>query len=75
MDVTEQINARLQTLPPPLRRAALEFIEFLAERAAQHEAINEETEWTNFSLAQAMEGLENEDSPQYSEADIKEKWQ
>jgi len=75
MDVTEQINARLQTLPPSLQQAALEFIEFLAARSAQREALNEDAEWSNFSLAQAMAGLEDEDSYAYTEADLKEQWQ
>ena len=68
---TEQITDRLQKLPPPLQREVLDFIEFLAQKVAQGEASNEEAEWTKFSLAQAMSGLEDEDS-EYTEADVKE---
>jgi hypothetical protein len=75
MIVTEQIADRLERLPPPLQREVLDFIEFLAQRVAQGEGANEEADWTKFSLAQAMNGMENEDSPEYSEADLKEKWQ
>lgn len=75
MIVTEQIADRLRKLPPPLQREVLDFIEFLAQKAAQGEAAGEEAEWAKFSLAQAMAGLEDEDSPAYSEADLKERWQ
>ena len=71
---TEQIADRLQKLPPPLQREVLDFIEFLAQKVAQGEAVSEESEWIRFSLAQAMSGLEDEDS-EYTEADVKESWQ
>jgi hypothetical protein len=73
MIVTEQIADRLQKLPPPLQREVLDFIEFLAQKVARGEAVNEETDWTRFSLAQAMSGLEDEESV-YTEADVKEEW-
>lgn len=75
MTATEQITDRLQKLPPPLQREVLDFIEFLAQKVAHREAVNEEAEWARFSLAQAMSGIDNEDSPDYTEADLKEKWQ
>lgn len=75
MTATEQITDRLQMLPPQLQREVLDFIEFLAQRVAQREDASEQAEWTRFSLAQAMNGLENDDSPEYGEADLKEKWQ
>jgi hypothetical protein len=75
MSAKEQITDRLQMLPPPLQREVLDFIDFLAQRVAQRQDASDEVEWTKFSLAQAMSGLENEDSPEYSDADLKEKWQ
>jgi len=37
---------------------------------------NIETEtWNQFSLQQAMKGLENDNLPEYTEADLVEKWQ
>ncbi|MDB9492619.1 hypothetical protein PN478_19130 [Dolichospermum circinale CS-534/05] len=35
----------------------------------------ENQEWNQFSLEQAMRGLENYHLPEYTEADIIEKWQ
>ena len=73
---TEQITDRLQKLPPPLQLEVLDFIEFLAQKVAQGEAVSEEFEWTKFSLAQAMSGLDLEDEDsEYTEADVKESWQ
>jgi len=75
MSAKEQITDRLQKLPQPLQREVLDFIDFLAQKVAQSEDSGEEADWKEFSLAQAMSGLENEDSPEYGEADLKEKWQ
>ena len=61
-------------LPQPFQREALDFIEFLAQKAARGETVREDAEWEGFSLAQAMRGFEDEDSPTYSEDDIKESW-
>jgi hypothetical protein len=74
MNKTEQINAKLQTLPPSLQQVALEFIEFLAAKTARREALDEDAEWSDSALTQAMRGLEDEDSPAYTEADLKERW-
>ena len=75
MSAKEQITDRLEKLPQPLQREVLDFIDFLAQRVAEGEDAGEEVEWRKLSLAQAMSGLETEGSPEYSEADLKEKWQ
>lgn len=62
MTAKKQNTDKLELLASPLQREVLALA-------------SEEAEWTRFSLAQAMNGLENEDSPEYSEADLKEKWQ
>ncbi|MBD2570927.1 hypothetical protein [Anabaena lutea] len=35
----------------------------------------ENEEWNEFSLEQAMRGLENDHLPEYTESDLIEKWQ
>jgi len=75
MIVAEQIATKLQSLPMSLQREVLDFVEFLAQRVAEREAVSEETAWAEFSLAQAMKGLDTEDAPEYTEADLKERWQ
>lgn len=73
--MVEQIAAQLEKLPPALQREALDFIEFLAQKATRQEAAGAEEDWMRFSLAQAMEGLDEEDGPEYSAADLQERWQ
>ena len=40
-----------------------------------YENNTENEEWNQFSLEQAMRGLENDHLPEYTEADLIEKWQ
>ena len=74
MVVTEQINSKLQKLPALYQQEVLHFVEFLSQKAMRGEAENEENLWADFSLAQAMRGLEDDDTPEYTEADLKEQW-
>jgi hypothetical protein len=73
MVVAEQINNKLQKLPLSFQEEVLHFVEFLSQKA-ERETVNEKQQWSEFSLAQAMRGLEGEDLPEYTEADLKEKW-
>ena len=74
MAVTEQINSKLQKLLALYQQEVLHFIEFLSQKAMRDEAETEEKLWTDFSLTQAMRDLEETDAPEYTEADLKEKW-
>ena len=69
MIVTEQINGKLQQLPLTLQGEVLDFVEFLL-----HKNGDGENEWSEFSLSNAMRGLEDDDIPEYTEADLKETW-
>ena len=74
MVVTEQINSKLQRLPTLYQQEVLHFVEFLSQKAMRGETETEETVWSDFSLTQAMRGLEDDDTPEYTEADLKEQW-
>jgi hypothetical protein len=52
----------------------LDFVEFVAQKAENQNLAEENGQWAEFSLNQAMKGLEEEDFPEYTEADLKEKW-
>ena len=69
MTTAERINATLQQLPSSIQQEVLDFVEFLRKRQAK-----DANEWNDFSLSQAMQGLEDDDMPEYGEADLKEKW-
>ena len=74
MIVTEQINSKIQGLPTLYQQEVLHFIEFLSQKAKRGEAETQDKLWADFSLTQAMRGLEDDDTPEYREADLKEKW-
>ena len=74
MIAAEQINSKLQRLPTLYQQEVLHFIEFLSQKAKRRESETEEKLWADFSLTQAMLGLEDDDTPEYTEADLKEQW-
>ncbi|MGI8668983.1 MAG: DUF2281 domain-containing protein [Aridibacter sp.] len=73
MIVTKQVTEKLQKLPISAQEEVLHFIEFLTQRFEQE--ADEDKQWSDFSLAQSMKGLENDELPEYTEEDLKEKWQ
>jgi hypothetical protein len=70
MTVTEQIIEHVRELPETMQSEILDFIEFLETKTEKSGKDN--TEWSDFSLLQAMRGMESEASP-YSLSDVKEK--
>jgi hypothetical protein len=74
MIVAEKITKRIASLPVSVQTEILNYVEFVARKSQIREDQSEDTNWSEFSLNQAMKGLENEDSPEYNEADLKEVW-
>jgi hypothetical protein len=70
MTVTEQIIKHVRELPEPMQSEILDFIEFLETKTEK--SGKEKIEWSNFSLSQALRGMESESSP-YSLFDVKER--
>lgn len=78
MTTIEKISQQTRNLPEVYQTEVLDFVEYLAGKAktrTMSEPQLEEQQWFNFSLSQAMDGLEDEDMPVYTESDLKEKWQ
>ena len=71
--VAEEVTNKLQKLPIAAQEEVLHFIEFIAQKFERK--ADEDKQWSEFSLAQAMRGMEDEDAPDYTEADLKERWQ
>jgi hypothetical protein len=67
MVVTERIQAYLQRLPPPFQTEVLDFVEYLLAKVER----KERAEWSNLSLAYAMRGMEDEETPTYTIADLR----
>ncbi len=71
MSTVETIMQRVKSLPDSLQREVLNFVEFLQSRQRRAAATGEDQAWSQFSLASAMRGMEDEDSP-YSLDDLQE---
>lgn len=67
MAASEQVLRYLDRLPPVLHAEVLDFIEYLLTKVERQEA----QEWSSLSLEFAMRGMDDEDSPEYTLADIK----
>ncbi len=69
MTLTEKIIHNVESLPEPLKVEVLDFVEFLKSKKDNEEYKT----WSNFSLSNALRGMEDEDC-QYSLNDLKEKF-
>jgi len=69
METAERIYEEVKTLPEPLQREVLDFVEHLVLKLREEDA-----DWSELSLRAAMRGMENEPTPEYGDGDFKEKW-
>jgi len=74
MSTVEKINVHVQQLPESFQIEVLNFVEFLTSKLNDKDSRQAEVLWSQFSIAQAMRGLEDENVPAYDESDLKEKW-
>lgn len=68
MALSEKIKQDVEKLPEALQEEVLDFVEYLLMKAEQRE----DREWFAGSLVTAMQGMEYESGPEYTEADLKE---
>lgn len=71
MTITQKIQAGVQKLPTAYQAEVLAFVEYLLTKATRASSEPEESLWSDLSLAFAMRGMEDEGSPQYTNADLK----
>lgn len=71
MAIAEKINKYIEELPKPFQEEALDFIEYLSMKAKSKSVQQEEELWSSLSLISAMRGMEDEDTPSYTDADLK----
>ena len=67
MAIVEKIQHYLQRLPTAFQVEVLDFVEYLLAKAERQD----ERDWSDVSLAFAMRGMEDEDTPVYTVADLK----
>jgi len=71
MTVTDKIQAYLEKLPTTSQAEVLDFVEYLFAKATRDAREDEGDLWGNLSITLAMRGMEDEDSPEYTQADLK----
>jgi hypothetical protein len=71
LTITEKIQAGVQKLPTPYQAEVLDFVEYLLTKATRGARDQEERLWSDLALTSAMRGMEDEDFPQYTKADLK----
>lgn len=74
MVVAERVYQSVLQLPEPFQAEVLNFTEYLLLKAQQTFTPDDENAWPSLSLALAMRGMEDEDTPEYSVADLKERF-
>ena len=75
MMIAEKIQQNLQRLPPSSQAEVLDFVEYLLSKAERTIPRHESEVWSNLSLTLAMRGMENEETPPYTTADLKVSFQ
>ncbi|MDZ4199735.1 MAG: DUF2281 domain-containing protein [Kiritimatiellia bacterium] len=71
MTTAQAIAEQIETLPEAAKREVLDFVVFLESKTRTRGVPESGASWSAFSLASAMRGMEEEDSP-YTVADMKE---
>jgi len=71
MVVAERIQQYVQELPASLQVEMLDFAEYLLSKLERETAQPSELAWSDLSLTLAMRGMEDEDMPTYTTADLK----
>ena len=71
MALRERIQAHLERLPPSFQAEVLDFVEYLQAKADREAVLAERRLWSDLSLASAIRGMEDEDGPTYTVADLK----
>jgi len=71
MVIAEQIQQYVQKLPVSFQAEVLDFVEYLLAKAEREALRHEERAWSDLSLVSAMRGMEDEEAPIYTPADLK----
>jgi hypothetical protein len=74
MSIKQIIQDKIDTLSEKKQTEVLTFLNSLIESQHEYDRQHENDEWSLFSLGQAMQGLEDDNLPEYTEQDLKEKW-
>ena len=71
MVIVEKIQKHVQRLPAAVQAEVLDFVEYLLLKAERELPRREARDWSGLSLVFALRGMEGEDTPTYTTADLK----
>jgi hypothetical protein len=71
MALTDKIHEGVPQLPLALQAEVLDFVHYLLVKTKRGAPEDAEGLWSHVSLTFAMRGMEDEDSPPYTTADLK----
>jgi len=74
MKTIDEITRKIKKLPVKSQKEVLSFIEFLLSKTGNFEDGMDRRSWNQFSLDQAMRGMEEDGLPEYDESDLTEKY-
>ena len=69
MKLDDVIHKKVQQLPEAVQREVLSFVDFVAQRDRV-----EDDAWSAMSVAGAVNGLDDESWPEYTDKDLKQTW-
>jgi hypothetical protein len=69
MQLAEIVYNKIRSLPEPAQKEVLDFVEYLEQKSRQ-----DDHRWSLLSLQSAMQGLEDDDWPEYGVEDLRERW-
>ena len=68
--IAETIQRYIERLPVPLQTEVLDFVQYLLTKVERGNFHEETAMWSDLSLTFAMNGMEDEDSPEYTAVDL-----
>ena len=74
MSIKQIIQDKIDILSEKKQTEVFNFLDSLIESQHEYDRQQENDEWSQFSLEQAMQGLEDANLPEYTEQDLREKW-
>lgn len=74
MSVADRIAEQLGRLPSTMQAEVLDYVESLVARVERDENGHTDRTWSTLSLESAMRGMEDEDGPTYTDADLTDRF-
>ena len=74
MSINQIIKDKTDILSEGKQTEVLTSLDSLIDSQRKYDHQKKNDDWSDFSIGQAMRGLEDDNLPEYTEEDLKEKW-